>query len=102
MLKLYKTKVEIIQIPEMMKGCQLAEYAAKALKLISASFKSIEDNQIPVQLSDLMALTDSSLIDVNSVLESVDSFETSSKDPEVMAELNFEKIIRIQRYGNEK
>ena len=101
-LKLYKTKVEIIQIPEMMKGCQLAEYAAKALKLISASFKSIEDNQIPVQLSDLMALTDSSLIDVNSVLESVDSFETSSKDPEVMAELNFEKIIRIQRYGNEK
>ncbi|WP_406029849.1 DNA mismatch repair endonuclease MutL [Succinivibrio sp.] len=101
-LKLYKTKVEIIQIPEMMKGCQLAEYAAKALKLICASFKSIEDDQIPVQLSDLMALTDSSLIDVNSVLESVDSFETSSKDPEVMAELNFEKIIRIQRYGNEK
>ncbi|MCI6938989.1 MAG: DNA mismatch repair endonuclease MutL [Succinatimonas hippei] len=101
-LKLYKTKVEIIQIPEMMKGCQLAEYAAKALKLICASFKSIEDNQIPVQLSDLMALTDSSLIDVNSVLESVDSFEPSSKDPEVMAELNFEKIIRIQRYGNEK
>ena len=70
--------------------------------IIGASFKSIEDNQIPVQLSDLMALTDSSLIDVNSVLESVDSFETSSKDPEVMAELNFEKIIRIQRYGNEK
>ena len=101
-LKLSKTKVEIIQIPEMMKGCQLAEYAVKALKLICASFKSIEDGKIPLQLSDLMALSDSSLIDVNSVLESFDSFDVSSKDPSVMAELNFEKIIRIQRYGNEK
>ena len=101
-LKLSKTKVEIIQIPEMMKGCQLAEYAVKALKLICASFKSIEDGKIPLQLSDLMALSDSSLIDVNSVLESFDSFDVSSKDPSVMAELNFEKIIKIQRYGNEK
>lgn len=101
-LKLSKTKVEIIQIPEIMKGCQLAEYAVKALKLISASYKSIEDGQIPLQLSELMALTDSSLIDVNSVLESVDSFEELSKDPSIMAELNFEKIISLQRYGNEK
>lgn len=53
--KIKKNSVVLFKIPSLLKGCDLASYAFKALHLIAASPISLEDGRCPLQLSELLS-----------------------------------------------
>lgn len=94
-ITLSKTKIEIKSLPQAIKGANIAAFAIKLFFLITASSKSIDEGECPIQLADL--ISQNYQHGMNSVLAEdlisrVDNTNTLIENKSFALELNLKQL----------